>query len=194
MPVNIWRIYHLLYADQIRDSRIESLFYHDSSKVIPSHAQETCKDLCTTPPSHALLSHLSTIAAPSFEWVTALSIYDTPIERRDWSRLATLANLGVLHVENWQVSCGAVDDVIIREWARAARDDEAFSQLKLVLLRNQSAISLGVLDDFAYFPALRALHLAGPTLDAKKAKAKITGKRWLWFDQWVACCSSTLQL
>jgi hypothetical protein len=182
MPVKTWRIYHLLYADQIREARIESLLYHDSSKVIPSHAEETCTDVHVSPPSRALLPHLSAIVAPSFEWLTALSIYDTPLERRDWSRLSGLANLGVLHVENWKANFGALDDVIIREWALAAREDGAFSRLKLVLLRNQSTISLGVLDDFVYFPALRVLHLAGPILGVNQAKAKIIDKIWLWLD------------
>jgi hypothetical protein len=179
--VKIWQIYHLVYGVQARDPKIPSLLLHDSSKIIPSHDKETSNSLFT-PPSRALVPHLSAIAAPSLEWMTVLSIYDTPLERRDWTRLAGLANLGALHVENWNVRTGAVDDVVIREWARAAREDGAFSQLRLVLLRNQAAITMGVLDDFAYFPALRVLHLASSILGEKQARDRVRDKRWIWKD------------
>jgi hypothetical protein len=180
MPLKIWQIYHLVYGDQVRDSGIVGLRYHNSSKVIPSPAEQTRSSTQITLPSRALIPHLTAIVSPSFEWITCLTICDTPNYRQGWGQLAQLGNLVMLRIENWKLNFGTIDDVVVREWGRAAREGRAFSQLRMVMLRNHTAITFGALDDFAYFPRLRILHLACQTLDAKQANAKVKDKRWRW--------------
>jgi hypothetical protein len=138
--------------------------------------------------------HLSMMTAPSFEWITVLSILDTPNDRQDWTRLARLSNLGALHVQNWKVSTGAIDDVVIKEWARAAREEGAFSALKVIMMRNQGRITMGIFDDFVYFPSLRILHLACPILGARQAKIRTRDTRWIWMSELVSCGCAFLHI
>jgi hypothetical protein len=177
MSLKIWMIFHLVYGEEPLE-KVPSLHLHDSSKVIPSHMQGTSNALIT-PPSRALMPHLSVITAPSMEWLTILSIFDTPLERRDWVRLAEMTNLSLLHVENWRVKTGALDDVVLREWARAAREDGAFSELRMILLRNQPLITVEVFDDLEYMPALRIIHVASPIMTGLQVWARVEGKGWL---------------
>jgi hypothetical protein len=112
------------------------------------------------------------------EWLTTLSLFDVNLSRHDWSRLSNLHSLVCLYIHNSRPKTGSIDNVVVKGWAIAARDDGAFPVLQLMVLVNQDQLSLGILEYLVEFPSLRALHLTGPHLSDKFIEDAIAHTRW----------------
>lgn len=173
----IWQAFVKAYQTENVAQRTNGLALHAHSARIPSHA------LQSRIPSKALGPHLRNITTLNLEWITILSIFDTPLSRHEWIQLSSLTNLGTLYVQTSIVESGRLDDVVVKAWSNAAREIGAFPALKFVLLRNQGGITLGTLEYFAYFPALKVVHATGPTLRTRDAEEAARDSNWLWMSQ-----------
>jgi hypothetical protein len=177
VSVAIWQAFVKAYQAENVAQKTASLAHHAHSARIPSHA------LQSRIPSKALGHHLRNMTTPNLEWITILTIFDTPLSRHEWIQLSSLTNLGALYVQNSVVEFGRLDDVVIKAWSNAARETGIFPVLKFVLLRNQSGITLGTLEYFAYFPAIKVVHATGPTLRARDGEEAVRDSGWLWMSQ-----------
>ena len=168
------------YHTEIAIHQPAGLVYHAHSPRIPSHS------LQSRIPSKALVPALRKITTPNLEWLTILSILDTPLRRNEWIQLSSLTNLGTLYIHNTtHESAGGLDDVVIKSWSNSATESGAFPVMKFLMLQNQDGITLGTLEYFSKFPALKVVHLTGRTLRARDGEEAARCSRWSWMSQYV---------
>jgi len=101
-----------------------------------------------------------------------------------------LNNIGGLFVQNSFITSGFLDEVVLKAWGNAAQAEGAFSRLKVVLLRNQPSLSMGILDYLQHCPEMRVLHLTGPLLRNQEVQHVLDRSRWLYMSKWVIRWSS----
>ena len=89
-----------------------------------------------------LEDYVQPITAPSFEWITFLTLTDITCSRSELINMSQLTNLGALTVgPGLQAPDDGVDDSILRCWARASAESKAFSKLKVLACRSQGQLT-----------------------------------------------------
>lgn len=108
----------------------------------------------------SLEGYLKPITSPSGQWITFLNLMDVTLLRSDMISISQLTNIGALtighgvHVPNL-----GMDDSILRSWARAAKDLNAFSMLRVLACRRQRQLGALAFEYISNLPALTALVL-----------------------------------
>lgn len=100
---------------------------------------------------------INQIVAPSFDWVTFLTLNDVHLSRTDLIQVSRLTNLGVLMVGRIHGEDLDLDDNIVRAWSRAASEAGAFARLRILVCRTQHLITGQVFTHFEHFPQLALL-------------------------------------
>lgn len=171
----IWACVRRYRLDSLRTWRLFVRAYPDERDAF----QETRKIPLTSSKVHYRLDDIvKQITAPKFEWITHLTLQDPDLSKPDWAKLAKIRNLGVLLVLG--PNTATLDDRVVKGWSAAAKEEHAFSRLRLVLLINQPSITARSLLHLRKLPALTLCNLTGCDVDVKQAKA--TG--------WKACGES----
>jgi hypothetical protein len=176
VSVSVWTAFVSAYPSDVLNSNV-GLTYHSTSPRIKS--QNAHQSL----PSKALLSNMDNILSPRMDWINVLCMFDTALQRPEWIKLASLKNLGALYVQNSSISYGQVDDTVVKRWSGEAAENNAFPSLKLILLRNQSQLTLGILEYLSHLPALRVLHITGPTFKCWHAEQASASSAWTWMSE-----------
>ena len=103
----------------------------------------------------SLENYIRPITAVRSEWITFLSLNDIACSRSDLINLEQLTNLGVLTVgPGVRTADASLEDSIIRAWARAAVDHDAFSMLRVFACRRQMDITVRVIEYLSHLSAL----------------------------------------
>ncbi|KAF2667190.1 hypothetical protein BT63DRAFT_427589 [Microthyrium microscopicum] len=172
--IRTWQTFVTAYRDEIVQDRIADLMsYRSSSKVFGG------KEIALTP-------FLEVIQAPKFEWINLVTLASPVLLREQWMSISKLSNLGGLYVYG-PVEMYTLDDTVVRAWFNAARDSGAFSALKILLLQSQDRLTLGTLEYFQAFPALRVVLLTGARLNTKGIEDIIQDTRWTWMNKSSLC-------
>lgn len=119
-------------------------------------------------PNMTLESYTKPLVSASFQWITFLTLSDVTISRRDLINLSNLVNLGALTIGSGVLTPDVgLEDGVVRAWARAAADTEAFSLLRVLNLRNQKDVTARVFQYLLDFPSLAIVGLAGCSIGIK---------------------------
>lgn len=116
-----------------------------------------------TSPTSPLLVYTQPLISKDFDFITSLSInVSYPIA--DLVQLARISNLGILEIIHPRYSEGAaeispsgVGDLLIRAWSREAKENGAFSVLRILRLWNHTELTGKSLRYFQSFPSLAVL-------------------------------------
>ena len=106
------------------------------------------------------------------QWITFLTLSNVTVSRRDIINLSILANLGALTIgaEVLTPDVG-LDDNIVRAWARAAAEANAFSLLRVLNLRKQKHLTPRAFQHLHNFPSLALLILDDCSIGPKDRQA-----------------------
>ncbi|OJD34665.1 cbs domain-containing protein [Diplodia corticola] len=167
-----WAIGRRIWA-QIRRYRLDSLrIWRIFVRAYPDerHAfQETRKiPLLNSNTHHALDEIVKQITAPSFEWVTHLTLQDPRLSKHDWAQIPNIRNLGALTVLG--ASSDSLDDRVVRGWSEAAKDGHVFLKLRVVFFIGQPYITARSLASLRKFPALTLCNLTSCDVDLDQAE------------------------
>lgn len=116
-----------------------------------------------------------TLSHATFPWLTALTINNVDCSRQELVDLYKLKNLVALDIcgkrREWSSSerlagaygkgNGFVDERLIWHWANHAYHDKAFSQLRVLIIRNEPAVTNSIAPFLVGLPALRLLGVQG---------------------------------
>jgi hypothetical protein len=177
VSISTWQTFVTAYQEDIMSTKPRDLMLHTNSPRMMTHSSQG------RGAETVFSSHIEQISAPNFEWINLLTLVDANLQRSEWIQLSKLPNLGALYIQNSFTQTGSPDDVVVRAWSRAARSTGAWSVLKVLLLCNQSQITLGTLEDLEYMPSLRILHMTGPTIKSYGVQHLIEGSTWIWMNQ-----------
>lgn len=101
------------------------------------------------------LPHLVKVAALSDCWLTNLTLSNCEIPVQALVSVAELHNLQNIHVHRTQDSVqGTFSDHVVKAWARAAKEDDAFTSLETIFVNGQKGITAGSLYHLSSFPKL----------------------------------------
>ena len=128
-------------------------------------------------PNMSLSNYIKPVIAPSFEWITFLALNGLSCSRLELINISKLLNIGVLAVgPNVQISDGELDDSLVRAWARAASESNAFGMLRVLACRRQKGVTAQSFQHLSLFPALSVLGFEDCKLGPRdKAAAKPFG-------------------
>ena len=106
-------------------------------------------------PNMALPDYMKPVTAPSFEWITYLTLNNVTCSRLELVNISKLTNLGALTIcGGVNTPDGGLDDSLLRTWARAASELSAFSMLRVLACRRQMEISDVLFQHISLFPVL----------------------------------------
>ena len=89
-----------------------------------------------------LEDYVRPITAPSFKWITFLTLNDVTCSRSELINISQLTNLGVLTIGSLvRTPDGGIDDSILRCWARESTERKTFSKLKVLACRRQGRLT-----------------------------------------------------
>lgn len=115
-----------------------------------------------------LESYVKPLVSASFQWITFLTLSNVTISRRDLINLSTLVNLGALTIGSGVLTPDVgLEDGMVRAWARAAAEAEAFSLLRVLNLRNQKDVTPRVFQYLHDFPSLSIVGLDSCSIGVK---------------------------
>jgi len=136
----IWGVFANAYPDE------PSLLHHNVS---------------ITTPERSILEYMQRL--DSAKYVTSLTICDLDLARADVMSISTLKNLVTLEICGLpaRASGRLVDDQVLRNWGRHARETGSFPRLRVLMLGNQEAVTRDSLSHLAPFPALSIFALSG---------------------------------
>ena len=137
------------------------------------------KDGAIFAPSGTFENYLTPLISTSFRWVTILTLSKITCPRTDLLQLSRLTNLGVLTI-GIAVDCpdGGPDDRIIRLWSRAAKQSDAFSNLRILNCRYQQNITETSLRHLDSFPSLSLFSYENDDVDAWSWERVALGSGW----------------
>ena len=153
--------------------------FHAHSPRVMSFALQSLE----SPHEEELPLYIKQITAPAFEWVNLMTIMYTMLTRQDWIALAKIKNLGALFIQNAYMQSSCIDDTVIKAWSNAAKETGAFSVLKVMILQNQSRITMDILEYLSHLPALKILLLNTPRCRADRIQEILPGSRWTCIDR-----------
>ena len=103
----------------------------------------------------ALPDYVKPLISASMSWITFLTLSTITCSWLDLINISKLSNIGTLTIgEGVEASDGGFDDSVVRAWARAATESDAFSMLRVLACRKQRSITSQV---FLYIGQIRSL-------------------------------------
>lgn len=135
---HVWKVFVTVYGNEqnlegLRDRRLLSDQIGDMS--LPSYI-------------HALNS-------PDFHWITELHLSCVTYSRNDFVQISKLTNIRALIIgDGVKIEDSQFDNYMIRSWARAASELNAFSQLRVLGCRDLR-LTEQVFEYLGQFPSLR---------------------------------------
>ena len=119
----VWRVFAAAYPD-----------------VPDKDIQYRCQNVAS--PKTVISDYLKPLLSTSMQWITFLTLSGVPCSRLDLINISKLSNIGALTIgERIESSDGGFDDNIVRAWARAAAESDAFSMLRVLACRKQQSIT-----------------------------------------------------
>ena len=119
----VWRVFAVAYPD-----------------VPDKDLQHRCQDVAS--PTMAFPYYVKPLLSASMQWITFLTLSSIICSRLDLINISKLSNIGTLTIgEGVEVLDGGFDDSIVRAWARAATEFDAFSMLRVLACRKQQSIT-----------------------------------------------------
>lgn len=161
----IWACVRHLRLDSLRTWRLFVRAYPDERDAF----QETRKVPLLTPKAQCRFDEIvKQITAPSFEWITHLTLQDPDLSKSDWAKVAKIRNLGVLNVLG---PSGCLDDRVVRGWSEAATENHAFPRLRVVFLICVPWITTRSLRYLSMLPGLKLCNLTGCAVEFSQGRA-----------------------
>ncbi|KAK7546750.1 hypothetical protein IWX49DRAFT_422313 [Phyllosticta citricarpa] len=167
-----WPMRRLLW-DEVRRMRLDSVRTWQMFVLASSQEQETFHE-----PKRTLIDRFMTATAldftfkkataPNFEWIVHLALEDFAVSESEWDRIKNVTNLASLLVYNKSRELrghqkepryfAEIDDRVIKAWSFAAREEGAFSKLRVLHIHDSKFLTNDSLLFLASFPALKFCH------------------------------------
>ena len=110
----------------------------------------------------SLPDYIKPATAPSFEWITLLTLNDVTCSRTELVNISKLSNLGALTIgQNVKTADGGLDDSLLRAWARAAAESSSFTMLRVLACRKQRGMTNVLFQHISHFPVLSIFVVEG---------------------------------
>ncbi|KAI9715795.1 MAG: hypothetical protein M1828_000700 [Chrysothrix sp. TS-e1954] len=136
-------------------------------------------------PLDTLDNYRTSLCCDNFQWLTCLTIANVMFGRGELINLSNLHNLVALDVQrsdNVHIEDPIVDDAVVRNWARRAKETDGFPKLYCLILRNQPQVTAQSLQFLNDFPSLALYGVIGCAVgDRHEERANSVG--WTSHDE-----------
>ncbi|KAK7529974.1 uncharacterized protein J3D65DRAFT_164780 [Phyllosticta citribraziliensis] len=182
-----WTIRRKLWAE-VKRLRLNSVRTWQMFVRACSHEQEGFQDhktICigTLVLPSTLKYILKQSNAPRFEWLAHVALQDSRLPRGYWCTIKELSNLASLLIYNAARSEPAdtteVDDRVIKAWSIAAREEGAFSRLRVLHIHDNRLVTKDSLLFLACLPCLKICHF----MDYNESLEEVSSFGDDWWDR-----------
>ncbi|EEH17276.1 hypothetical protein PABG_07437 [Paracoccidioides brasiliensis Pb03] len=181
--MHMWKIFSTAYPNEF-------------SKMEPHYS------LKTSTKKMPLLAYFQLINSPSLSWGTVLSISTDYADLHDLVEISKIINLVALDItaplfvkpsanEGNDMPIAMLTDRLMRSWSELALRNEAFQNLRVLMLRLQPDITVRVFSYLDRFPSLEVLIAVGCPQFADES-AKGVGERHGWLTRRVNATNKTV--